>query len=516
MEKAKRKIFFWALVALFLIVAPTVALNAWGYRFDFHRGVFVHSGTITLKTNPQNFSVYIDGKLEDSKKLNRINNSYNISGLIPKNYNIRIEAPGFQPWTKTMEVHSGVSTEFWNVLLVKNEYVRTPYAADGAEKFFISPKNDYIAYTRPDDSGVTVKIIEIKNKAISNSFSFPGWKFIDDSREENIEWSPNGNYISIPLKKMTVAAPEKPTLLKIQAQKDNTQPIEIKTEYSYFVGDPNTNNYFNLNELVNKNDLKNVRWDPQDKNYLFFLSGNSFYKANINDKTDITLIADNVSSFDLSKTSIYYAQMPNELVFKTDLDGKSGLVQVTSDFPEKLSSPNEKLIVFDDMRIAFLNTDENLYIFNRGDFDTYFKKLGSNIKGMQFSDDGKKLLFRTNNEISAYFLRQWSVQPVRNEDEIQDITRYSETLKNVQWFKDYEHILFSVGPHVKIIELDSRDHRISMDFLKTANDLPSMTYNGSLDKLFFIDNNDNLSDIYSVVFPEPSAFLGIFLPPTQQ
>ena len=503
-------------MAIFLVVAPIIVMNAWGYRFDFQHGVFVHSGTITLKTNPQNFNVYIDGEPEPSKQTDRINSSNNITGLLPKSYDLTVSADGFQTWRKNTEVHSGISTEFWNILLVKNNYSHTPYATGGIDKFFISPKNDFIAFVKSDDSGSTIKIISINDKTISSAFSFPGWQFTDDSREENIEWSPNGDYISIPLKRTLAATPEKVASEKITTAKDSAPATETKTENAYFIGNPDNKNILNLNDIVNKNDLKNVRWDPRDKNYLFFLSEYSLYRANINDQTDPTRIADNVSSFDISKTGIYYTQMPTELVFRTNLDGKSGLTQITNNFPEELSSPNNKLIVFDDMRIAFLNTNKNLYIFNRGDLNTYFRKLGSNVSGMQFSNDGKKLLFWTDNGISTYFLRQWSVQPERFENEVQDITRYSDQIRNVQWFKDYEHVIFNTGQYTKIIELDARDHRVSMDLLKTNTASPSIVYNNYLERLFFTDSEKNASDIYSITFPEPGGFLGLFPPPAQQ
>lgn len=500
MEKIRRTLFFWTLVALFLIIAPLIVMSAWGYRFDFHRGVFVHSGTISLKTNPQDFNVNIDGQPENSKQLNRINNSYNISGLLPKDYDISLTADGFQSWTKKTEVHSGLSSEFWNVLLVRNNYNQLPLGASGVEKFFASPKNDFIAYAQATDAGVSANIFKISDKTVSSSFSFPGWQFIGDARKENIEWAPEEDHISVPLKK-TVPS--------------NNKKIAATDQFAYFIADPADNSSFNLNEFVGKADISAVRWDPQDKNYLFFLSQNSLYRANISDNTDLTMIAENVSSYDLSKSGIYYAQMPNELVFKTSLDGKSDRAQITFDFPEELSSANDRLIVYDDDRIAFLNKNKELFIYNKGEQGSYFRKLGDSIEGIQFSDDGKKLLFWSNNEISVYFLRPWNVQPTRNEDEVQTITRYADQLKNIQWFKDYEHVIFSTGPYVKIIELDGRDHRNCMDLLKTATDSPVITYNNYLERLFFTDTKDNSSDLNYIIFPEPVGFLGIF-PPIQQ
>ncbi|MFZ5982056.1 MAG: hypothetical protein ACOYS2_00570, partial [Patescibacteria group bacterium] len=80
MEKLKRRIFFWILVIAFFITAPAVILRARGYRFDFSRGVFVYSGAITLKTNPENINVILNGKLNESGKTDRINNATQLSG----------------------------------------------------------------------------------------------------------------------------------------------------------------------------------------------------------------------------------------------------------------------------------------------------------------------------------------------------------------------------------------------------------------------------------------------------
>lgn len=474
----------------------------------------MYNGSIMLKTNPQDFSAYINGKIEESKKLNRINNSYNLAGLMPGSYELSINADQFQTWTKKIEVHSGIASEFWNVLLVRNDYERTSYSAQGLDKFFISPKDDRIVIVQNSDAGASVKILNIQNKAMENSFFFASTTFDNIEKKENIEWSPDGDRLSIPLK-MSASIKDKKNL---PAQKKTAQPAENSQEmqkYSYFITDLVNDDQINLNLFVNKIDIRNVRWDPKDRDYIFFLSENSLYRANITDANNITLIADNVSAFDLSKTSVYYAQSPNKLIYKIALDGIGNRDQITNDFPDSTINLITRLIAYDDDRMSFLSNDNKLFIYNKGEREIYFKKLGDDVQGTQFSNDGKKMLYWTNNEFHVYFLRDWTVQPNRSENDIQTITRYSEDIKNVQWFKDYEHVIFSAGSYVKIIELDARDHRNCMDILNIQTDTPFLTYNNALERLFFVDKNDDSSDLYSIVFPEPGGLLGIF-PPAQQ
>ncbi len=494
MIKHKRALFFWSLVALFLIIAPTVVLRAKGYRFDFSRGVFVYSGLISIESNPAEINVYLDGKLKDSD-INNINNNLNIKGLIPKKYDLTVKAPGFQEWNKKVDVHSGFATEFWNVLLVKNNYETKEYATPNIQRIFISPKNKLLAYNENLEKGINVKILNIKDNSLQNTFTLPDGVFEYQLKKENIEWSPEEDYLSVPLK---IYPPE---------AINNKKNISAD-EYNYFILDPKNNTSFNLNEFLGKDAIKNVRWDPKDKNYLFFLSEKSLYRANITDAKDLIMIAEDISSFDLSRSGVYYSQMPTELVFKANLDGQGERKQITTDFPQSLTLPNEKLIVYDESRIVFLNQNEDLFLYNKNNEEKVFKKIAEHIKSIQFSDDGKKLLYWSDNEISTYFLSDWTAQPARVANENSSITRFSEKITNVQWFKDYEHVIFSVGNQYKIIELDPRDKRNIMNLVETKSTDSVAVYNNALQLFFFTNPKENINHLYSIIFPERTTFLG--------
>lgn len=488
MEKVRRSIFFWTLTLLFFVVAPTLVLYARGYRIDFQKGVFVHSGTITLKTNPEDVQISLNGKLEEATS-SRINNSLNVSGLIPREYRLTISAPGFNDWNKKTEVHSGIASEYWNILLTRKEYAKIAYTTGPVEKFFISPEDKFIALENLQDGVATVNILNIKNNEITQIYPFPNWQFISQERKENIEWSPKEDYLLIPLQRET--------------SEEESNPI-----FAYFVANPQKETTFNLNEFLEKADIKNTRWHPKDKNYLFFLSGTDLYRANITAKNDLVLVDRDVSSFDLAENGVYYSQLPNELVFRKDLDGASGKIQITFTSPKENQILNEKLIVYDENRIVFLDQEKNLFLYNNGQYKEYLQKIGSRVEGIQFSDDGKKLLFWSQNEISVHFLRDWNVQPLRAENETKEITRYAEKINNVQWFKDYEHVIFTVGPFAKIIELDNRDYRICNDLLTTETNNSKIVYNHYLEKMFFSDQGA-AGNFFSIDIPEKTTFLGL-------
>jgi len=497
MERFKRKLFFWSLVLIFFIITPTVILEARGYRFDWHRGIFVYSGTISFKTNPQNIVTALNGTINKTTSLNRINNSFNLSGLIPADYEIAISAPDFYSWNKKIDVHSGVSSEFWNVVLTRKDYARTNYdQTNGIDKFFTSPKNRFVAFTTNSNQDLTIKELDLSSKLVAKSYDLFGWKLLAEDKKENIEWSPEENYLSVPVEKNIPA---------------NFSSAEDVLSSAYYIIDrtQTQNNTLNLNTFLGKNDVRYVRWDPKEQGYLFFLEGDTLFRANIKDSIDITQIADNVSAYDLSYNAVYFVQIPNNLVFKTSLDGKVEKTQITNNFPDANNPIIERVTVYDESRIAFLDQAKNLFVYNKGEYEEYFRLLGSQVEEMHYSNDGKKLLFYSNNEISVYYMRDWTVQPLRSENELQNITRYSENLKNVQWYKDYEHIIFSVGKYTKIVELDARDHRNCLDLISTNLDSPFVIHNNGLEKLFFTDIKAGATTLNSIVFPEPVPILGI-------
>jgi hypothetical protein len=513
MEKLKRAVFFWFLVIIFILIAPVIVMRAKGYRFDFHRGVFVYSGTITFKSNPQDIAVTLNGKKDESKKLDKINSSYNVSGLLPGTYEMAVTGNDFQAWSKKFDVHSGVSTEFWNVLLARKNYEKTEYDATGIDKYYISRGNKYIAYTQELEKALVLKILNVKNNQNPTIINFPDWKFVEDEKKENIEWSPDEDFLSLPVK--NEASEENPTNLGSpdrtgakMTNKQVTTPKKTETIYNYFIINASDNTFFNLNEFLGKTDIREVRWDPHENDHLFFLEGNNLMRASILDKDQVELYATDVAAYDLSKDKYFFSQSPNGFVYQSDFDPNAEKIQITRSIPEGFSGNVAKLVVYDEKRIAFLDDKKNLFIRNEGEHESHFKLLGRDIDGFHFSDDGKKLLFFSPHEIMVYFIRDWDVQPIRAEDELQEITRYSEKIDNVQWFWDYEHVIFNVGKYAKIIELDARDRRISMDLFNTELENPFVRYSAVQEKIYFTDKNGFSTKLYSIDFPEPNGLLG--------
>ncbi len=480
-NKKFKFVFFWTLVALFFATSSLLILYSFGYTFNTERGVFVYAGSITIKSNPQDIDVEINDA-SVAKKLSRINNSFHINRIRPDEYIVKVTAPGFNTWSKKVTIRSGISTEFWNVMLTRQNYDRTGYEISSVSDFFIAPSKELAAVVRSENGRLAISIVDTGDKTNQEIFSSEEYAFTDD-KQENIEWSPNSEKIIVPLQK--------------------------GSDKSYFILDLETKEALSLEDLAETSKISNVRWDSENKNVIYYMSKRDLYRLDTQNPKEKKIIAQQISSYDISGEFIYYFQLPNGIVFQTNLDGTMEPLQITTSAPSEMVDSSYRIIVYDKEKIAMRNKSNQLFIFNKGDKDEYFQKLLDDAVGLQFSNDGKKMLFWNNREIYAYFTRDWETQPYRNENEILSVTRYSQPLSNIQWSNDYEHVIFSVGGQIKISELDQRDNNNIFDIVSLSQGESKVVSNFSEDRIYFTDTiNGNTSTLQSIQFPEPSGILG--------
>lgn len=484
MKKAYRKALFWIFFVLFVFTTPLVVLYSQGYRFDAYKKIFVHSGSITVKSTPSGINVFIDGKQQKTGSLDIINNSITVNGLRPGNYNLRLTADGYNSWEKNIEVHSGVSTEFWNVFLVPQNISPDEIKTQSVKRYFASPSSNKLVYVSEYGKGSDIRLYDLGKDENIQLFSDENIPFSDDELE-NAEWNNKEKLILNPVFRNG----KKDFLILDSEQK----------------ADP-----FFLSQIAPSYNMDKARWSPQKEGDVYFSSGLSegnlrnLYLADLDSK-NITLISEKIIAFDISSNHIYFLK-ENNVLYKTDLAG-SGEQQVTSSsfpIPDKGGS-DCRMIVYDDDRQAIITGEENLIVHNNGK-ENFLRVIAEGAKGIQFSDDGKKLLFWSGNEISVMFLRDWDVQPRRQENEIQQIVRFSSPIANVFWYRDYEHVFFANTGKVKIIDLDSRDHRICSDVLDYNSEKFLSSYDSINGIFFYVNEKDNQRNIFHFAIPEKQGF----------
>lgn len=500
MAKPFRRLFFWSLVAIFLLSAPLVVFYALGYRYHADRGIFVYTGSITVKSNPTtNIGIRLNGE-DVSAEVSSLNRSFTVGGLRPGKYRMDVSAPGFSSWSKEAIVSSGVSTEFWNVVLTRDSYAGKQFSLPkGSSRIFPSPKADRVAALLSQNGEVVLDVLDRNAGTVTQVFSSVDTVLFDEEHlAQSVFWSNRDNNI----------------LLVRLSDKENGAPMAFLIRLD-------TGETTNLRDVIGSDRIDDVRWSP-NKNAIVVLSGTTLSEVDVLAPWTKRHLSDNVESFDFFDANIAVLDFGTSVISFFPESRPESRTQITTISPDGFSgttmqSPGRySLIAYDQTRIVLLNQSTGeCFLWNSGENTETFSRLSSEARGVQFSDDGKKVLYWTDWEIFTFFTRKWEVQPARSEGDRIDVGRFSEPIRNVQWSKDYEHVVFSSGKDVLLTELDGRGGRNLLPIIHLP-EMPEQVAIYSTDNLLFAlypaapSSKDTTGVTLSeITFPEPSGLFGI-------
>jgi len=172
--------------------------------------------------------------------------------------------------------------------------------------------------------------------------------------------------------------------------------------------------------------------------------------------------------------SIFYIQVPSYILYKTDQNNSFQEQISLNPLP---SNRQYQIFVSDNQMVAVLDDQGQLYLLNQDSRN--FDSISQKVKGVEFTNDNDKLLYFTTSEIWIYSLTNANKEL---------ITRSSQEIKQSIWYqKTNQHILCLIGNNVKIIELDGRDERNSVDVLRL--DIDQIAYNPDNEGIYFIREN---------------------------
>jgi len=184
MTKKSRRIIFYILLFLFIILAPSIIFYALGYNFDFDKKIFIATGGIYLKSYPSNAEIYINDKFngETSKLIKR---------LLPKIYEIKITKEDYHPWQKKLTIEPRLVTKANNVLLLLSN-----------PKIFLLDKTDEInlLFKDPYPLSTITEIIKKKSKYTISKISNLNY----ESKNEKAYFISNSNLYSLKIDKINI------------------------------------------------------------------------------------------------------------------------------------------------------------------------------------------------------------------------------------------------------------------------------------------------------------------------
>ncbi len=557
-----RKIIVFSIFLLTMgILAPLIIFYSMGYRFDLNKDIFVHSGTIVIKTNPAEVNIRLNNQDISKASLDLINQSLNINGLMPKKYDLEVTSPNHQTWKKQVDVHSGIATEYWSVVLPPNQVDESVLLQKNVLNYSFSPDKKKLAYFVQSADSISLFIREGGNdyfifKEDTNQRFSPA--------EGELKWSPDNGKLIFSFKKDNQ---EKILSVVADGVYDKIIPLgeiwaenlilnseeQNKADIGQSKNKPSNSDYSNANDL-----LLTTNYSWQDKDKIYFLINNNLYvqsfdtllswwktKEQISSTTSDNqnnqngnlklknsnqnsqksslqnfLLPDNAKPKEI-KSAVLGFTFCDDLICLVDQGSKafkiindegteSDSASIPSEYP---LSEKYQLFAYGKEYVTILDKEGNFFLWdkvqNKKNGSNDLKFLAPKVKGAYFSDDGKKLLFNTDKEVCVYFVKEWEVQPKHLLGDIETVYRQDTEIEKVQWYADYQNVFIINNENIKFVELDNRGGQNIFTFLQEKN-LLNVNYDAPNKKLWFTKNSGGETQLIEVVFPvSKSLFSGL-------
>lgn len=193
-------------------------------------------------------------------------------------------------------------------------------------------------------------------------------------------------------------------------------------------------------------------------------------------------IASSTAGWLLKNDNIFYISKANFILYRTDLSGS-----VKEQISKEPLPPDSayQLISSDGKIFTTLSSKGALAWLNNktGIFET----INNQIKTAEISSDNKRIVYSTDNEIWIFYLQDILIQPYKSAGDKELITRLAQKISQVIFYSDNEHLAFVVGDQIKIIELDGRDQRNTIDLIEAPQ--PKIYFDDKNNYLYYLTQN---------------------------
>jgi len=433
MNKNQRTIFFFAMVAIFLIIGPSIIMYSQGYRFDIKKFQFVETGGIYIKAFPEEADLYIND--EYINKTSFFTRDILIQNLLPENYNIRIEKEGYHFWEKNLEIESKKVTEAKYIILF-NENIDFDIIENNISSFypndnqiiFLNNLNELFLY-RP--SGI--------NKILNSTYS--------PDNIENISFLSNENII-----------------------------IKTSTGLYYLLDIENKKTKLIRSFNIDTKDINNIN------NKIVYQFNNSIYEIDPKEDSPKLISRDKVDAFTVENNSII-ALRGNDVVKIYDLTRTEELLYSFENYNENYNYQ----IMFIEKELFIIENNQNLYFLNREN-NNFENKINSQEE-LKYTSFFNKILFYDNHNVWLMPLKRYESPFFEDAYSIINIKTFNRKVDNIKWLNG-DYFVFTLDGELHISEIDNRDNLNIFSLNK--NNTSNIFFNGNTKNLYILNDNNFL------------------------
>jgi hypothetical protein len=441
MTRKSRRVLFYGLIALFLVLGTGVVLYSEGWRLDLGTGQASKIGAIYVRSYPGDAELFLDGKSVQNKS-GFLSPGTLVSDLFPKTYALRLTKTGYAPWSENVTVlPSFVATLKYAVLTPQNAANIT----SGTVQYFLATPSALVQEGL--DGTIFANGIPIGSGSIIAGTT--------DARKVFFK-TLDGNY------HLYDSDTRKTTDLTATLANDGIDPTAV-TNIQFL--DPHNGSQF----LV----------AGPAKIWLLDLSQPSLSQI---EKTPSTSTLSSSIAGENGKIAWTRFQKKSNTSTIFIYNTYAGALQGTS---TTLPGATKKMAWIQDGLLGVAQDDDSLYLYNSGN-DTA-QKLASDVKDFSASADGTMVVALERASMEIFTLNDPTGYYRFNIPDVADVQK-------LIWYRDDNHLFVVYPDHVSFLDLaDASLVNFTTVLMGTA---PS--YDASSNSLYFIDPQ---SQLMKLVFP---------------
>jgi len=447
-----RRILYIIFIMAFLVITPLVCLYAAGYKVTSNFRI-AKTGMLVISTRPKGADIYLNGERQQlfldkyfGQGNNYVRTPAKIKNLLPGDYDIRLELPGYWPWQKKLEVKPGETTYAEDIYLFKNDLPLS--LADGAfDNFSLSPNKKYLL--AQNDGGI--KLVNLGNGE-ENDYELTG------------KTAP------------AAATPGRPFLWSSGSQK--------------FIFN---RSLFDVSDLGRPSDLDAIlgpqadqfQWDDTDDNVLYYSNNGSIYAYNLSRGEHAALTtAHTFSAYLIKDNALYLLNQSGQSVTLELWNLNNAALTSRFQLPGSTYAflhPERSYINLYDTKYRIL------YLIDpRADIRPLRESI-SNVNETYWINDNE-LLYANDSEIWILDLDGYRKNL---------LTRISNPIKNIFWHPSGRYVIYTTDRDINIIELDKRD-KYNITRLIQLNNIGWSAISKKADSIYFYAKIGSKQGVYQL------------------
>ena len=353
-----RRVLFYSLTAIFIILAFIIIPYSNGWRFDFKTFGFAKLGGMYLEIKPSDAAIKID-KLITQLKPGFLKSGVLIANLFPKTYRVSVQKEGFQSWHKDIPVKSSLVTQIHPILLLPEKLDKQAVAEKTTD---IYPSPDYLAWKGVDNK------LKINGKTIKGT-EFVAW--LSGGKTALTLDIPTATYFAINPGQGNIASNINLIFENLKYQKSITDTSKITAIIAH----------------------------PSDKNKVVLATGKSAYLLDFAKPSLIVIKTGAHNLLGAGADEIYFSDSKTLYAYNIVSQAISVVLQ------KKILS----LEIAQNGQFLALSDGNSLYLLDKNNLADP-KSLMAGASYFKFSPDGKKLAATNNNgQINIFFIGDDSV-----------------------------------------------------------------------------------------------------------